>query len=193
MNHTMPAGVATFRNQWRGRLVVDVGEWLKYGNAFANDGLQGWEVSSEHYEADTATIILGVKPNLVVNSGVNRSLDRLFGISGPPAAAATMGVDDGTSNPVAGTDDSTSGSTNRRLVAFDSTPTRAAQTVSASGTFSNANVSFTMKRLFLSAAAAGTTDSSGDLIAMTDVFTMDLSGFTSWSQTFTTEYTGSGS
>ena len=187
------AGVMTVSNQWRGKLTVPIDEWLRYMYEFLRDGLEGWDIQSQSLTTDIAEIIFLPKKNLVVNSGVNRSLDRLFAISGPPGAAITMGVDDGASNPVAGTNDSTSGSTNRRLVAFDSTPTRSAQTVSADGTFTDSTVSFVMKRLFLSAASAGTTDASGDLVAMTNVFTMDLSPFTSWSQTFTTEYTGAGS
>lgn len=178
-------GTLTFANRWRSVLRVPSDEltdrWL--------DSVDGWEVE----QVDEGVVYFLPKKNLVVNTGVNRSLDRLFAISGPPGAVITMGVDDGASNPVAGTTDSTSGSTNRRLVSFDSTPTRSSQTVSASGTFTQATVSFVMKRLFLSAAAAGTTDSSGDLVAMTNVFTMDLTSFSSWSQTFTAEYTGSGS
>lgn len=193
MHRAMNAGFIGFSNQWRGKLVVDPHEWAKYGQGFQNDGLSGWNIATANRVGDQQIVVFDAKKNLVVDSGVHRSLDRLFGIGGPPAAVATMGVDDGTANPVAATDDSTSGSTNRRLVAFDATPTRASKTVSADGTFTNSTVSFTMKRLFLSAAAAGTTDSAGDLVAMTNVFTMDLSGFSTWSQTFTTEYTGAGS
>jgi hypothetical protein len=73
------------------------------------------------------------------------------------------------------------------------TPTRSSKTVSASGTFTKANSNFVHKRLFLSAAAAGTTDSAGDLAAMTSVFTIDLTPFSDFSQVYTAQYTGAGS
>lgn len=158
------------------------------------DTIEGWSV-----KADTKTGILtfAEKPNLVVNAGVNVTLDRLFGITA--SAALTMGVDNGTTAPTATSVSSTAGggtdtgSTSRRIIALDSAATRTNQVVSAVGTFTNANVAFAMKRLFLSKAAAGTTDASGDLIAMTAVFTIDLTAFSTWSQTFTATLTGAGS
>lgn len=133
------------------------------------------------------------KVNLVVDSGVQRSLDKLVGRNGPPGNVITMGVDNGAANPVAGTTSSTAGSTSRRLVSFDSTPTRTANVLSILGTFTQANVAFAMKRLFLSAAAAGTADAAGDLYSMTNVFTIDFTSFATWSLTFTATVTGAGS
>lgn len=118
---------------------------------------------------------------------------RLFAIGGPPAAVATMGVDDGTTNPVAGTSQSTPTSTNRRLIAFDSTATYASPTVTAAGTYTQANANFVHKRLFLSNNAAGTTDAAATLYAMTNVFTVDLTAFSTFSVTYTATTTGTGS
>lgn len=174
--------------RWHGLLRTDPAELERaIRNGWAHDGLSGWIPRV----LDGGLVALEPKPNLVVNSGINRSLDRLFGISGPPAAVDSIGVDDGTANPGASTDRSADGnSTNRTIIAFDSAATRSSQVVSASGTFTQATVSFTMKRLFLS---AGTGDTAGTLYSMTNVFTMDLSAFSTWSQTFTAEVTGSGS
>lgn len=178
-------------NFWTARLIVDRGEFERIGWEFLRDGVVGWEAREERI-GDLVQVRFAPKPNLVVDTGVTRSLDKLFGIGGPPAALATIGVDDGASNPVAGTTNSTAGSSNRRLVSFG-TPSRAAKVVTASGTFTNSNSNFVHKRLFLSAAAAGTTDAAGDLAAMTNVFTIDLTGFSSFSQTYSATYTGAGS
>lgn len=189
--HVMKHGAQGAIVKWRGSLSVDPGELQKaLKEGWAVDGIEGWETE---VDIESGKVLLLPKPNLVVNSGIHISLDRLFSISGPPTQVRSMGVDDGASNPVAGTTSSSAGSTNRRIILFDSTPTRASQVVSALGTYTQANVSFIMKRLFLSKAAAGTTDAAGDLYAMTNVFTMDLSPFTTWSQTFTAEVTGTGS
>lgn len=178
-------------NQWTGELTVPPGE-LKAA-LDAGWTIDGWDIE----RAADGKLVLLEKPNLVVNAGVNVALDRLFGITA--SAALTIGVDNGTTNPVAASVSSTagggadSGSSSRRIVALDSTASRAAQVVTAIGTFSNSTVAFAMKRLFLSKAAAGTTDASGDLIAMTNVFVIDLTAFSSWSQTFTATLTGAGS
>jgi len=185
----MKAGGETHANVWSHTLKVDPGEWQKLRKDYL--ATCGWDEANEELQGDQMIVTMR-KKNLVVDSGVTNSLDFQFGI-GTPSAALTVGVDDGVSNPVAGTTNSTAGSTNRRLVAFDSTPTRASLVVSASGTFTQANVSFVIKRLFLSRATAGTTDSAGDLIAMTDVFTHDNTPFTAWDATYTLEYTGAGS
>lgn len=177
--------------RWTARLEVPPEELrASYRSGALHDAIKGWNA-----QVDLARGLarLMPEPNLVVNSGIQRSLDRLFSINGPPAALQTIGVDDGAANPVAGTTSSSAGSAARRLVAFSPTPTRAGQVVTATGTFTQANVAFIMKRLFLSAAAAGTADAAGDLYAMTNVFTMDLTAFTTWSQTFEAEVTGTGS
>ena len=188
--HIMKVGQQGAVVTWRGELNVEPAELERaLADGWDRDGVDGWEVS----QVGPGKLLLLPNPNLVVSSGVHISLDRLFAISGPPTQVRSMGVDDGAANPVAGTTDSTAGSTNRRIVLFDATPTRTALVVSALGTFTQATVAFTIKRLFLSKAAAGTTDSAGDLYAMTDVFTLDLSAFTTWSQTFEADVTGAGS
>lgn len=180
--------------KWCGAIQLDPMELARaIKNGFL-ETIQGW-----NYEVDgnTGSILLGVKPNLVVNAGVNMGLDRTFNITA--TAALTMGVDNGTTAPTATSVSSTAGggtdtgSSSRRIVAFDSVATRTNQVVSASGTFTQATVAFAMKRLFLGKAAAGTTDASGDLYAMTSVFTIDLTSFSTWSQTFTAQVTGTGS
>lgn len=148
--------------------------------------IQGWRWE----RTGDDRILLLPKPNLVTTSGVQRSLRRLFAISGPPAAVDSMGVDNGTTAPVAGTGNSGGTSTARTIRAFDATPTEPTTTqVQALGTYTNATVAFVMKRLFLS---AGTADAAGSLQAMTGVFTIDFTGFSSWSQTFAALYNGAG-
>ena len=190
--------------RWKADAIVPRSEWDKYQKEFLNDGLKGWKLRYAYTYKDCVALdfiddrfgaglwLPETKKNLVVNSGVNRSLDRLFGLSGPPTALITIGVDDGASNPVAGTTSSSAGSTNRRLVAF-ATNSRSSQVVSNSGAFTKANSNFVHKRLFLSAAAAGTSDVANDLAAMTNVFTIDLTGFSDFTQTYSTTYTGAGS
>lgn len=187
---TMTAGTHDSLVRWRAALEVDPAELDQaVRDGWHHDGIDGWSADRVGH---TGRVLLLPKPNLVVDSGVHRSLDRLFNL-GAASQLRTVGVDDGSANPTAGTSSSTAGSTNRRLVTFDSTPTRSGKTVTAAGTFTNANVAFVMKRLFLSAATAGTTDAAGDLYGMTNVFTIDLTPFSSWSQTFSAEVTGSGS
>lgn len=153
----------------------------------------------------------GGKPNLVVDSGVYISLERLAGINGPPSQLVRMGMDDGASNPVAGTEDSDTGSTNRTLAPFDSTPTRGTGGTAKQLTFvrtftdpagtspdSLGRVGFVMKRLFLSNHGSNitnttTADDAGSLYAMTNVFTIDFTSQSSWSATFSALVNGSGS
>lgn len=201
-------GKSKSRVRWHGLLDVDPTELDRaIADGWLRDGIVGWRTvvgptprarrrfpwRSDTVPVGPGQVLFIPKPNLVVTSGVERTQRRIAGIGGPPGPLLTVGLDDGASNPVAGTSSSSAGSTNRRLVAFDSTPVLNGLVMSYVGTVTNATVSFVMKRLFLSAAAAGTTDSAGDLYAMTNVFTMDLGGFSTFSQTFTAEATGSGS
>lgn len=143
---------------------------------------------------EVAIVSFPPKSNLVVDVGVQRSLDRLFNRNGPPGPVITIGIDNGASNPVAGTTSSTAGSTSRRLVALVNL-TRTGNVISAEGTFTNVNANFIYKRLFFSAAAAGTTDAAGDLYSMTNAFTHDnVTGapFSTWSETFQGTVTGVG-
>lgn len=158
-------------------------------------------------------IIFHSKPNLVVNTGVQRSLDKLFGITGTPSIPAgdviRIGVDNGTTNPVAasrssdqggGTD---TGSSSQTLRTFNAAATRTNNVVTASGTFNDTTtggigaVGFIMKRLFLSAHTANITnttsaDAQDTLYSMTNVFTIDFTAISTWSLVFTATVTGAG-
>lgn len=153
----------------------------------------------------------GINPNLVVDDGVKTSLGRLFSINGPPAALTRIGVDNGTTNPTAtstssdaggGTD---TGSSTQTLRTFDATPTGATSTkvVTAVGTFNDPTtggigaVGFIMKRLFLSRHTANITnttsaDAATTLYSMTNVFTIDFTGISTWSLVFSATVTGAG-
>lgn len=157
--------------------------------------IEGWDV-----EESVEGLILLPKPNLVVNTGINARLDRLFGINGPPSAVSKMGVDNGTVNPSATTALSADGnSTTRTIGGFDSAATRSGQVVSAAKTFTGSNVNFVMRRFFLSLGStadltnSGTADTSGSLHSMTNVMVLDLTGVSSWSMTMTAQVTGTGS
>lgn len=184
MNRTMNTGSTGTAVVWEGTIKVDPNQLREMSPT-----IEGWDHTINY---ETGEIHFQPLKNLVVDSGIQRSLDKLVGRNGPPGNVITMGVDDGVSNPVAGTTSSTAGSTNRRLVNFDATPGRTANVLTMDGTFTQASVSFIMKRLFLSAAAAGTSDSAGDLYSMTNVFTIDFTSFSVWSLTFTATVTGIG-
>lgn len=153
--------------------------------------IDGWEV-----EEVEDGLILKPKPNLVVDSGVQASLDRVFAINGPPTAIVRVGVDNGASNPVAGTTQSGAANT-KTLLTFDSTPTRSSNVVTSIRTFTNSNVNFIMKRLFLSRHTADitnatTADTAGTLYSMTAVFTIDFTAIASWSMATSCTVTGLG-
>lgn len=192
--HILKNGIMGAYLKWTGEAHVPIAELRQKVKEGWLETIEGWSVKAN---LKTGHLLFEAKPNLVVNAGVNVTLDRLFGITA--SAALTMGVDNGTTAPTATSVSSTAGggtdtgSSSRRIIALDSTASRTNQVVSAIGTFTQANVAFAMKRLFLSKAAAGTTDASGDLIAMTSVFTIDLTAFSTWSQTFTATLTGAGS
>ncbi|MFA6125521.1 hypothetical protein [Sphingomonas sp.] len=178
-----------------------------------DDFIDGWNVGEED-----GKLILLPRPNLVVQVGVARSLDRLFQISGgsgvSPLNSLTqevvrIGVDNGTTNPTAtsvssntggGTD---TGASTQTLRTFNSAATRASLVVSATGTFNDPTtggigaVSYAMKRLFFSAHTANITnttaaDTDGTLYSMTNVFTVDFTGIATWSANFTGTVTGAG-
>ena len=158
-----------------------------------NSMFKGWNTS---IDLNYGIISLMSKPNLVVDSGVQSALRRNFGVTGFGGAVVRMGVDNGATNPVAGT--TQSGANTKTLLAFDSTPTIVGNVITTIRTFTNLNVNFVMKRLLLSYHTADltnttTADTAGTLYGMTNVFTIDLTAFSSWSQTFTATVTGSGS
>lgn len=158
------------------------------------------------------------RPNLVVNVGIARSLDNLFVITGTspapsPAGTAVLriGVDNasGATDPAAGSLSSNSGggtdtgASTRTLRTFNSAATRTGQVATCSGTFNDVTtagigaVGFIMKRLFLSANASNitnttTADTNGSLYSMTNRFTIDFTGISTWSLVFTATVTGVG-
>jgi hypothetical protein len=195
--HIMKHGAQGAIVKWRSTITIpkiELDYFLKH--ARLEDIIQGWNAVLNPL---TGAIELGMKPNLVVNTGINMGLDRLFAINGPPVAVTKLGVDaaDSTAvDPTATT--SSSGANKKTIILFDATPTRTNQIASATGTFSQATVNFIMKRLFLSATAAtltnsATADDANSLYAMTNRFTIDLTPFTTWQQTFTGTVTGTGS
>jgi hypothetical protein len=185
------AGKADASVWWTGSLAVDPSELARALKAgWAQDGVAGWRVE----QRGPGRILFLPKPNLVVDSGVTRSQDRTFGITTTDAQTVivdSIGVDNGTVNPTGTTALSADGnSTSRTLIAMSPAATRAGKIVSAGGTFTQANVAFPMKRLFLNKT---TTDASGNLHSMTNVFTIDLTTFSTWQQAFTATVTGTGS
>lgn len=191
----MDAGKSGSSVWWSGELTVprhELDEALRHG--WHRDAVDGWLVGIPEHRGDLSVVKLSAKPNLVTNTGIDRREQILFGIGGPPGALTAIGVDNGTVNPTASTAQSADGnSTSRTILAFDSTPTYARPVVTAVRTFTNSNVAFIMKRLFQNAT---TTDASGNLHSMTNVFTLDLvtgSPFSSWSQVFSAATTGTGS
>lgn len=185
MNQERSTGQHKSNVNWSGRIYLPEDQIKK-----AIDNIEGWDVRP----VEDGLILIPL-PNLVVDSGVQRSLDRVFGINGPPTALVREGVDNGASNPVAGT--TQSGAATKTLLLFDSTPTRTANVVTAVRTFTNANVNFIMKRLFLSAHTADitnatTADTAGTLYSMTNVFTIDFTGITTWTAVFSATVTGVG-
>lgn len=151
--------------------------------------IEGWKV-----EETPTGLILRPEGNLVVDTGVGRGLDRVFGLSAA-TAIVRLGVDNGGSNPVAGT--TQSGANTKTLLTFDSTPTRTLLVVTGSRTFTNSNVNFIQKRLFLSAHTADITnstsaDTAGTLHSMTNVFTIDFTGLATWTAVYAATVTGVG-
>ncbi len=193
---------------WSGLLHVPDSTDLK--RIFARGLIDGWDVE----RSGDGAILLPMK-NLVVNAGVQRSLDKLFGITGTPAIPAgnvvRMGVDNGSgaTNPAAGSlssdagGGSDTGSSSQTLRTFDGTPTRTNNVVTSLGTFNDTTtagigaVGFIMKRLFLSAHTANITnttsaDAASTLYSMTNLFTIDFTGISTWSLIFSATVTGAG-
>lgn len=251
------AGLAV---RWAGELRVDPAELAAaVRDGWARDGLVGWEATLDA----PGQVSFAPRPNLVTTSGVELTLDRTFGLTNVTAqtvVVSAIGVDNGTANPVAGTNMSatlnvtnctlTSGSANvtttdtadlagvavgmgvtgtdvpsgttvtavdpsagtltlsanasastvttltfatstsRTILTMSPAASRTGEQVTAGVTFTNSNVNFVMKRLFLNTS---TTDAAGNLYACTNVFTIDLTSFSSWSQSFTPTITASGS
>lgn len=172
---------------WFGTLVTSPGDWGKIR-------IEGWVV-----EESPGGLLLKPKPNLVVNSGIQARLDRLFAINGPPPPVGKMGVDNGTRAPVPTTTQSADGSsTIRTLGPFEAPPVRVGQVVTMTKSFTQATVNFVMRRFFLSLSStqdlvnSGTADLSGTLHSMTNPMTLDFTSLTAWSLTLTAQVTGTG-
>lgn len=178
--------------------------------------IKGWRIKPNWADL---TVTLKPKPNLVVQTGVGRSGDRLFNISGGTTPTvlnaltqevSRIGVDNGTTNPTAtssssdaggGTD---TGSSSQTIRTISPTATRASLGISASGTFNDPTtggigaVGFVMKRLFLTAHNANITnttsaDPANTLYSMTNVFTVDFTTIPTWTAVFTAQVTLAGS
>lgn len=192
--------------------IADPAEFARFKREVASR-IEGWDVV---FGEEAGSFTLLPQRNLVVNVGVARSLDNLFGINGtspaPSPALGTVlriGVDNGTTNPVAASISSDAGggadtgSSSQTLRTFNSAATRTALVTSAAGTFNDPTtggigaVGFIMKRLFLSAHTANITnttsaDAANTLYSMTAVFTIDFTGISTWSLVFTATVTGAG-
>ena len=177
-------------NSWAGEVSVDPAELDRaIKNGWLREGIGGWKAKV----TGPGRVLLMPEPNLVTNSGIDRSMDQTF-ISGTASATNiidSIGVDNGTANPSATTSQSADGnSTSRTIIAMSPAAARTGQQVSCGGTFTNSNVAFVMKRLFLNRS---TTDAAGNLYAMTNVFTIDMTSFSSWAQSFSPTVSGTGS
>lgn len=183
--------------RWASELVVpDLGEFARaIKDGWLHDGIEGWDARI----VGPGRVRFDPIPNLVTTSGIDIRSRRLAAVGGPPAALTKMGVDaaDITNvDPTAGT--SSSGTNKKTIIAFDSTPTYASPVMTYLGTYTQANVNFIMKRLFLTNTAAtltnsATADDALSLHSMTNRFTIDLTTFATWSQTFSATVTGTGS
>ncbi len=178
-----PQGKHVSNVRWQARVTIP--KWER-----AKAKIEGWEIE----ETRTGMILLP-KPNLVVDSGVQRALDRLYAINSTPGALLRQGVDNSASAPVAGT--TQSGANTKTLLTFDSTPTRSSNIVTSVRTFTNSNVNFSMRRLFLSAHTADitnatTADTAGTMYSCTAVFTIDFTAITTWSMVTSATVTGVG-
>lgn len=104
--------------------------------AYEEDLLPGQSPSTEPVWEETGT-------NLVVTAGKNLILERLFGITGPPAAVASIGVGTDSTAAVAGQTQLNPTVAGTVLIqSVDSTPTRSSQTVTAIRTFTTAQANF---------------------------------------------------
>lgn len=198
--HPVDAGKECSRVWWNGLLRVDPGELARaLRDGWLHDAVAGWQTTVDER---SGLVRFADKPNLVVDTGVTRVQNLAWGIGGVSQVVNAMGVDNGTSNPVAGTTSVASDgtATSCRIQAFDATATQTSKVVSQTATFTQAGVAFVMKRLSLSFIATGSlpvtaTGSvpANSLHSMTNVFTIDLTAFSSWSQAFTATVTGTGS
>lgn len=199
--HPSDAGKQHSRQRWSGLLTVDPTE-LRHAirDGWLVDGIDGWLTTPD---LDAGTVLFLPKPNLVVNNGITQVQNLAWGIGGTTQVINALGVDNGTSNPTSSSTQAAAsgdGATSVRIQAFDSTATQASQVVTCVATFTQAGVAFVMKRLSLSFIASGSlpvtttgTVPANSLHSMTNVFTMDLTSFTSWSQKFSVTIQGTGS
>jgi hypothetical protein len=106
--------------------------------------------------------------SLVVNRGLQMAGNRASGITGANSSAMVTMVADSKASALASTNTTIAAST-FRAKAFDSTPTRSAQTVSHVTTFTTTQANFVIRRLTLhNLTAASVTSNSSSLIAGID-------------------------
>lgn len=96
-----------------------------------------------------------------MNAGLQRGLDLLSGINGPPAALQSMSVDNatGSGNAFAAANtklNDAAGATSFSAKAFDATfPSRSGQVTTFQSTFGTSDANFTIGRIALHGTAAG--------------------------------------
>lgn len=137
------------------------------------------------------------RPNAFVNLGLQIALDRLFGL-GTVAAVSHIGVSADNAAVVAGTNrlDPPGDATGIAVKAISPAATRSGQTVTAGAVFTQADVTFAIRKVGLLNKA--TDDGTGliDVIGGTggaapydDSFTIDLTGTTPFSLTMNIQVT----
>jgi hypothetical protein len=142
-------------------------------------------------DRDGRVVISGERRNAFVNLGLGILLDRLFGIGGPPGAVSHMGVSADAQAAGAGTSklDPAGDATGFTSVGLTNV-SRAGQTVSCEGVFSQATVAFAIKKVGLlnKADDDGTglinvIGGTGGSAPYNEPFTIDLTGATTWDLT----------
>ncbi len=102
---------------------------------------------------------------IVVNRGLQVAVGRLSSTADSFAALQSMAVDDRSTAFVA-TDTSLGSPANVAAKAFDATPTRSAQTVTHETTFATTEANFTIRRISLHNAAAGSVNGTSTTLCM---------------------------
>lgn len=136
---------------------------------------------------DGRLCITGHRHNAFVDTGLQLALDRLFGLSGPPAAISHMAVSADDAAVVAGTTliDPAGGDAGSTFVAVSSV-SRTGQTVEAHGLYDEGTVAFAINKVGLlnTATDAGTglvnVIGGAGVSPFNEPFTIDLTGAATW-------------
>jgi hypothetical protein len=155
--------------------------------------VSGMENMTRRVDGDSL-VITGQRHNAYVNTGLNNSLDREFGLGGN--AVSRMGVTNDTTAVTATTTklDPTDNDT-VIIKAFDTAATRTNQTVSAVSTFtkSDGNIAYTKVGLLTTTTDAGTglvnVIGGGGTAPYDESFSIDLTGTTDFSVTIQLDVT----